>query len=101
MKDILELRKKIIDKLNEIHKLGEHAGGSGHLSYRSLSKIELTEPKSILFEGSPAFEVEINYRIFTETEFEYDPDEEDYLTESYYKKITFDDELNILDYLDI
>ena len=101
MEDKTELTEIILKKLNEIHKLGEHAGGSGHLSYRSLSKLDLKKPKHIDIEGIRAFEVKISYKIYTESEFEYDPDEDDYLTESYNKKITYDEELNILDITDI
>jgi len=95
------LEQKIREKISEVYKLGEHAGGGGHLSYRSLSDLSIGEPKEFSFQGKKAFEIICEYKIYTETEFMHPPDMEDLFTEKHKDKIIIDEELNILDFIDL
>lgn len=96
------LMKSIREKINEKYELGDHAGGSGHLPHRSLSKLTLSEPIEITHEGKKAFEVICEYKIFTETEFEYDPDDyDDWLTERHKDKVIVDKNLTVLDFIEL
>ena len=100
MIDKEKIKKVLREKIEDVHNLGERAGGSGHLSYRSLSEIEISELRTIFQKGKKAFEVKCSYNIYIETEFEHTPGEEDFLTEEYQKIIIIDTDMNILEISD-
>jgi hypothetical protein len=95
------LEQKIREEINKTYKLGEHAGGSGHLSYRSISDLSIGEPKEFSFQGKKVFGIICEYKIYTETEFMHPPEMEDLFTEKHKDKIIVDEELNVLDFIDL
>ena len=96
MPDIKDLEKKIREEINKKRNLGEHAGGSGHLAFRSITKFNLGELKEITYKGKQAYEITCEYEIYTETEFLHPPENDKYYTEHYKDKFIFDQKLNIL-----
>jgi hypothetical protein len=96
MMDKSKIESIIREEISKLRKLGEHAGGSGHLAYRSLIKFELSEPKEIKYEDKEVFEVICKYDIYTETEFLHPPENDEYYTEHYTDKFILDKDLKIL-----
>lgn len=97
--DTNKLKKIIQNEIEKRHKLGEFAGGSGHLSYRSVSKLELETPKEIKFKGKIAYQIAFKFNIYTETEFLHSPEDNDtYFTERHQVKVIFDKNINILEW---
>ncbi|NHI93226.1 MAG: hypothetical protein EAX96_12055 [Candidatus Lokiarchaeota archaeon] len=96
MVDLKALEKKIREKIEIEHHLGEHAGGSGHLSFRSLIEFIMEDPKEIVLQGKRAYEITYKFAIYTETEFLHPPDQDDYYTERHQDKVIVDDDLNFL-----
>ena len=96
MSDQNTLKSIILETIGKVRNLGEHAGGSGHLAYRSLIKFESSAPKEILYEGKESIEVICKYDIYTETEFLHPPEDDIYYTEFYREKFILDRDLKIL-----
>ena len=96
MLDLKALEKKIKERIEKSHKLGEHAGGSGHLAFRSLIQFKMEPPKEILHQGKNAYEISYKFGIYTETEFLHPPEQDELYTERYEEKILVDDDLNFL-----
>ena len=91
-----KIKKRVNELIKEKRKLGEHAGGSGHLAYRSFTKYDLSALKEIIYNDKVAYELIAEYSIYTETEFLHDPEEDDLYTEHYKDKFVFDKDLNLL-----
>jgi hypothetical protein len=66
-----ELRKIVDSHIRGRERLGEQAGGSGHLGYVSYALGEIGEP--VRGEGG-VWEIPYSYTVFVETEFTYYPD---------------------------
>jgi hypothetical protein len=96
MMNIEEIKELILKDIGKKRRLGEHAGGSGHLAFRSIIKFELIEPKETLYEGKQAIEVICKYDIYTETEFLHPPERDEEYTEHYRDRYILDKNLNIL-----
>ncbi len=67
--------KKIDGNIAKKRRLGMQAGGSGHLGIRSITK-QSKNIKEIIHEGKPVTEVIVTYEIYTESEFECDPEDD-------------------------
>ncbi len=96
MLDTAKLEASVRKEIEKIHKLGEHAGESGHLAFRDLSKLTLSTPKEIKWKGRKAYEVICSYAITTESEF-WDSDDDSH-AESYEDKVIFDEDSKLLNY---
>ena len=73
--EIKEIEHVIREDIHKRRNLGEHTrGGSGHLSYRSLSKFKLGKLKKTKHQEGIAFEVICTYDVYIETEFMHSPD---------------------------
>jgi hypothetical protein len=71
--------EKIVSKVIENQeKLGEAAGGSGHLSSTSYKIQNIETPIKCEFKSQPAWEINFAYDVFVETEFTYYPDNPPY-----------------------
>jgi len=66
-----ELRKIVDSHIRGRERLGEQAGGSGHLGYVSYALGEIGEP--VRGEGG-VWEIPYSYTVLVETEFTYYPD---------------------------
>ncbi len=97
MFDIKKIKEIIDEEIAKSRKMGEHAGGSGHLAFRSIIKFELSEPKEIQHKGNLAYELTCKYDIYTETEFLHPPEEDEVYTEHYTDKFLFDKDSNIIE----
>ncbi|MHA1380457.1 MAG: hypothetical protein ACTSRG_18995 [Candidatus Helarchaeota archaeon] len=98
MVDEKELERIVREEISKKRKLGEYAGGSGHLAFTRIIKFSLGEPKEILYRETKVYEVICEYNIHTETEFLHSPENDIYYTKSYKDRIIFDKELNILEF---
>ncbi len=96
MIDEKKMKSIIQEEIEKLRKLGEHAGGSGHLAFRSIIKFKLSEPKEVEYEGKEATEVICKYDIYTETEFLHAPEDDEFYTEHYNDKFILDKDLKIL-----
>ena len=96
MIDIKKMKSIIQEEIGKSHNLGEHAGSSGHLAYRSIINFKLSEPKEVEYKGTQAYEVTCKYDIYTETEFLHDPDDDEDYTEHYQYKFILDKDSKIL-----
>jgi len=96
MIDLKVLEQKIKDRIARTHKLGEHAGGSGHLAFRSLIDFKMESPKEIMHEGKKAYDISYNFGIYTETEFLHPPEQDELYTERHEENVNVDDDLNLL-----
>ena len=96
MLDLKALEQKIKERIEENHKLGEYAGGSGHLAFRSLIEFKIERPKEIVHEGKKAYEIYYKFGIYTETEFLHPPEQDELYTERHEDKVLVDDDLNFL-----
>ena len=83
-------------EISKMRKLGEHAGGSGHLAYRSFIEFELSDPKEIEYKGKEVIEIICKYDIYTETEFLHPPEDDELYTEHYKDKFILNKDLKIL-----
>jgi hypothetical protein len=85
-----EQLKKIIDQDILIHtKLGEFAGGSGHMSYISYKITKIDPPAAITHNNQSCYKIHYEYTTYTETEFTFYPDNPPY-EETYEKTIIID-----------
>ena len=99
--EIKEIEWVIKEEIHKRRHLGEHArGGSGHLSYRSMSKFKLGKLKKTNHQEAIAFEVICTYDIYTETEFMHSPDMDELYTEHYKNKFILDSDFRILEVSD-
>ena len=70
LEEIKEFEQVIREDILKRRNLGEHArGGSGHLSYRFMSKFKLGKLKKTKRQEGIAFEVICTFDVYTETEF--------------------------------
>ena len=81
MLDIKKLEKKIKDRIEREHELGEHAGGSGHLAFRSMIEFKMGDPIEIMHVNKKVYEISYKFAIYTETEFLHPPEQDDLYTE--------------------
>jgi len=96
--EIKEIEQVIREDIQKRRNLGEHArGGSGHLSYRSMSKFKLGKLKKTKRQEGLAFEVICTYEIYTETEFMHSPDMDELYTEHYKDTFIIDSDFRILE----
>lgn len=51
MLDKTRLRKLILEEISRHHKIGEQVGGSGHMGWVSVTKLDIGEPKEIEYNG--------------------------------------------------
>lgn len=93
-----KLGEIIREEINKHHRLGEHAGGSGHLGYRSITKMEIGDPQEFTFKNKRAFKIKLKYEIYTETEFLHPPEKDDLYTEHHRETIILDENLEVLDF---
>ena len=70
-----QIEKAIIGQIEKYEKLGEQAGGSGHLSDVNFIIDEIGDP----VETGDSWEVEYKYTIVVTTEFTIEPDNPPYL----------------------
>ena len=99
MVEIKEIEHVIKEEIQKRRNLGEHArAGSGHLSYRSMSKFKLGKLKKTKHQEGLAFEVICTYDIYTETEFLHSPDMDELYTEHYKDKFIIDRDFRILEF---
>jgi len=96
MLNTAQIEQSIKEFISKNRKLGEHAGGSGHLAYRSLIKFTLDDLKEVKYRGESAIEVNCKYEIYTETEFLHPPEEDEFYTEHYREKYILDNSLKML-----
>lgn len=64
----------ILERVTKNENLGEHAGGSGHLSHTSLHDLKVVSQKNT----SLGLEVEYSYTLVVTTEFTIEPDNPPY-----------------------
>ncbi|GAG07904.1 unnamed protein product [marine sediment metagenome] len=96
--EIKEIEHVIREEIDKCRNLGEHArGGSGHLSYRSMSKFKLGKLKKTKHQEGIAFEVICTYDVYTETEFMHSPDMDELYTEHYKDMFIIDSAFRILE----
>ena len=96
--EIKEIEQVIREEIHKRRNLGEHTpGGSGHLSYRSLSQFKMGKLKKISRQEGIVFEVICTYDIYTETEFIHSPDMDELYTEHYKDKFILDSDFRILE----
>lgn len=100
MFDEQKLEKSIRNYVNNRRQLGQNAGGSGHIGYKSLSDFKLIEVNQKRFKGNDVNEAIITYSIITESEFSYATEEddgmEDFYTSHYMERIIVDKDYNII-----
>ena len=72
-----EILEKIYETLEELG--GEKAGGSGHLSYVSISGVKIDNKEEVTILGKKHLKVQYSYTVDIESEFSYaeEPDPED------------------------
>ena len=88
--------KDIVDKqISKDEKLGDQAGGSGHMSYVSYSIDEIKKPEKAKIDGKDCWKIEYHYTLTVETEFTYYPDNPPY-TYKYGKTIFVDGDGNLI-----
>ena len=95
------LREAVLGEIGKRHKLGEHAGGSGHLGYVHLTNLDMGEPVEIEYNEKLAYEIHFTFETYTESEFHYasdDTDSNDIYSNTCRAKIVVDEALRILDY---
>lgn len=103
MIDMSKLNKLILEEIGKRHKLGEQVGGSGHLGYVNLTRLDVGEPTEIEFCGEKAYEIPFTFETYTESEFHYatdDDNSDDMYSSVYHARIIVDDGLKVLDYID-
>jgi len=101
LEEIKEIESVIKKEIQKRRNLGEHArGGSGHLSYRSMSKFELGKLKKTKSQEGIAFEIICMYDVYTETEFMHSPDMDELYTEHYKDTFILDSDFKILEVKD-
>ncbi len=92
-----KLEHIIKKEIYKLRNLGEYSRkGSDHLSYRSIIKFELGEPKELIFQDQIVFEVICKYNIYTETEFLHPPEMDEFYTEHYHDKFIFDKDFKVI-----
>lgn len=103
MIDSSKLKKLILEEVGKRHKLGEQVGGSGHLGYVHLTRLDIEEPTEVEFGGEKAYEIPFTFETYTESEFHYATDDDnpdDMYRRVYHARIIVDDKLKVLDYMD-
>ena len=76
-------KQVILNEIAKHRKIGEHAGGSDHLSFVSITKLDIKDPKQITHDQKPAFEVIFTIETYTETEFMHHPKDDHYYKGKY------------------
>jgi len=66
----LDFKKIVGQYIESVEDLGEKAGGSGHLGFKSFGLDEISEPEKV----PEGWKVSFKYTIYIESEFAYDPD---------------------------
>jgi len=94
--DYKKVEEIIREDISKRRQLGEHAGGSGHLAYRSITEFKLVNPKETNYKGKEAYEIVCNYDIYTETEFLHAPEDDELYTEHYTEVFIISKENEIL-----
>lgn len=84
------IRDTVIKALERKHKIGDRAGGSGHLGFVSLANVVIENTQSTTNGG---FRVSVSYHIFVETEFEYSGND-DYNKKHYSCDLLIDNSLS-------
>ena len=98
LEEVKELEHVIKEDILKRRNLGEHTrGGSGHLSYRSMSKFKLGKLKKTKDQEGFIYEVISTYDIYTETEFMHSPDMDGLYTEHYKDTFIIDSAFRILE----
>ena len=96
--EIKDIEQIIREDIHKCRNLGEHArGGSGHLSYRSMSKFKLGKLKKTKLQKELTFEIICMYDVYTETEFMHSPDMDELYTEHYKDTFILDSDFRILE----
>lgn len=96
--DEARVKELILDRFSQRHKLGEAAGGSGHLGFISVTRIHVWEPREVEAGGQRATEFPFTVETYTETEFLHEPDDDVYYTNRYGGTIVLDGSMNVLDF---
>lgn len=90
-----KLLEVIKAQISNHHKIGESAGGSGHLSDKSIQNLKIVETKKIKFQNKEAFQSDFTFETATISEFTMAGEEH---VSKYSGKIVFDKDLDVLDY---
>jgi hypothetical protein len=78
--------------------LGESAGGTEHVSFTSVTRLEPGTPRDVMHGVQIANEVPFTIETFTETEFEHPPEDDEYYSHKYVGKIVLDGAMSVLDF---
>ena len=65
-----EIEKIVRNKIESDEKLGDHAGGSGHMAHVSYELVQISDPIKI----NEGYKIDYEYKIEITTEFTYWPD---------------------------
>lgn len=96
--DIECIKALIVQEFQREHGLGESTGGSGHLSFTSITRIDPGPPREVTFKQRAAIEVPFEIETYTETEFVHSTDEDAYYKHAYVGLIVLDAVMNVLDF---
>ncbi len=94
--DMKRVKELILDRFKQDHRLGEAAGGSGHLSNISVTRIDTGKPLDTKIGKQPALEIPFTVETYTETEFMHAPEDDVYYTKKYAGVIDIDASMNVL-----
>jgi hypothetical protein len=96
--DIARIKAAILKEFQRQHELGEAAGGSDHMAYTSVTRLEAGTPRDVVHGKKRALAVPFTVETYTETEFLHSPEEDIYYTHKYVGKIVLDAAMNVLDF---
>lgn len=97
--DKVKLKEIISEEIKKQYNIGESAGGSGHLSFVSITQIEIEKELKIEFNNSDALEFIFSFKTYKESEFIHnDPEMEMYNTRTYHDIIIINEKCEVLNY---
>nr|MDO8086156.1 hypothetical protein [Candidatus Sigynarchaeum springense] len=94
--DEKRIKELILEQFQRQHKLGETAGGSEHLGFTSVTRIDVGKPRETKINKQPAIEMSFTVETYTETEFLHSPDDDVFYTKKYAGTIAVDASMNVL-----
>ncbi len=97
--DNVKLKEIISEEIKKQYNIGESAGGSGHLSFVSITQIDIEQEMKIEFNNSDALEVIFSFKTYRESEFLHDdPEMEMYNTRTYHDSLIINEKFEVLKY---
>jgi hypothetical protein len=96
--DTARIKASILKEFQRQHKLGESPGGTGHLSFTRVTRLEPGTPRDVMRGKQRAIEVPFTIETYTETEFEHSPADDKYYAHKYVGTIVLDGAMNVLDF---